>query len=120
MEIISEPAVECPALDKLVKVEKECGVCRFQVDIISGVVECKYADIPYVKWKNGKDLTEDEKRMLIGEDAQFEIKTEGEQFRLVDLQGANLGDIESERFGSLNEILSRISHYLDDVYRGEI
>ena len=45
----------------------------------------------------------------------FEIIFSEGFFTLKDLQGANLGDIESEYFHSPEEVLDRMEHYYKDI-----
>ena len=46
----------------------------------------------------------------------FNLKVEENLFKLEDRQGGNLGDIESERFESLGEVLGRLDGYTDDAF----
>ena len=72
-----------------------------------------------MKWRvfELEKINDDLKKELI-EEFDFEIKTvekNGETlYKLVDLQGANLGDIESEEFNDLDEIIYRLEGYWDD------
>lgn len=62
-------------------------------------------------------LDDNSKKKLI-EEFDFEIKTikdNGETiYKLVDVQEANLGDIESEEFETLDGIIYRLENYWDD------
>ena len=48
------------------------------------------------------------------------VKNEGNQWSLIDLQGANLGDIESERFGNADDIFGRMENYIVDYFLHDI
>jgi hypothetical protein len=57
-------------------------------------------------------------------DIEFELvkcdeETEEGIWALIDLQGGNLGDIESDRFNTAEDIADRLSVYIDDYYLGE-
>jgi len=43
-------------------------------------------------------------------------KTNNKEYSLIDLQGANLGDIESERFSCYGDILERLEIYEEDYF----
>lgn len=59
------------------------------------------------------ELTDEDIVELINE-VDFGLITEGKTYRLEDGQGSNLGDIESEEFESLGEIIDRLSSYWSD------
>ena len=50
----------------------------------------------------------------------FELVKYTEGFGLCDLQGANLGDIESDRFDTATEIFDRMGTYINDYYITDI
>ncbi len=58
------------------------------------------------------------KEMLNVMDFQLEKYDDG--FGLIDLQGANWGDIESDRFRTAAEIIERITIYLDGYYYDDL
>ena len=47
---------------------------------------------------------------------EFALEKDGDSYRLTDLQGGNLGDIESDRFDSAKEIFDRMDDYIYDYY----
>ena len=47
---------------------------------------------------------------------EFALEKDGDSYRLTDLQGGNLGDIESDRFESAKEIFDRMDDYIYDYY----
>lgn len=47
------------------------------------------------------------------------IKKSNTCYMVRDLQGGNLGNIEAEEFDSLESILVRIEHYLDEYFTEE-
>lgn len=52
---------------------------------------------------------------------EFELVFHGEEgWGLVDLQGANLGDIEGDRFQTAAEIIERLSAYIEDYYLDDL
>lgn len=52
---------------------------------------------------------------------EFELVFHGEEgWGLVDLQGANLGDIEGDRFQTAAEIIERLGVYIDDYYLDDL
>lgn len=71
-------------------------------------------------WKNDQlffeDLTDVQLLHLIGL-LEFDVYFENGEFRVVDLQGVNLGNIESERFGTIIDICVRLEHYFEDYYQ---
>lgn len=70
----------------------------------------------YRKYRDDIDsLTTEEKLELI-ELCDFRAIKEDNYYRIEDLQGGNLGDIESEKFDDYIDILDRISHYLYDIF----
>lgn len=75
-------------------------------EIESDKVEIKEAyDDKYTKlFSNFLDLVE------------FAVEKDGDEYRLVDLQGANLGDIESDRFETASQIFDRMGIYIEDYY----
>lgn len=50
----------------------------------------------------------------------FDLDKYEDGFGLVDRQGANLGDIESDRFDSAEQVIDRLDTYLDDAYLGDL
>lgn len=70
----------------------------------------------YRKYRDDIDsLTTEEKLELI-ELCDFRVIKEDNYYRIEDLQGGNLGDIESEKFDDYIDILDRIGHYLYDIF----
>lgn len=70
----------------------------------------------YRKYRDDIDsLTTEEKLELI-ELCDFRVIKEDNYYRIEDLQGGNLGDIESEEFDDYIDILDRIGHYLYDIF----
>jgi len=51
---------------------------------------------------------------------EFDVYQENNKYKLFDRQCANLGNIEEEEFDSMNEILLRIEHYIDEYYFGDL
>lgn len=47
---------------------------------------------------------------------EFALEKDGDSYRLIDLQGGNLGNIESDRFDSAKEIFDRMDAYIYDYY----
>lgn len=47
---------------------------------------------------------------------EFAVEKDGDEYKLVDLQGANLGDIESDRFETASQIFDRMGIYIEDYY----
>jgi len=47
------------------------------------------------------------------------IKKSNTCYKVRDIQGGNLGNIEQEEFDSLESILVRIEHYLDEYFDDE-
>ena len=47
------------------------------------------------------------------------IKESNTCYKVKDLQGGNLGNIEQEEFDCLESILVRIEHYLEDYFEDE-
>ena len=47
---------------------------------------------------------------------EFALEKDGDSYRLTDLQGGNLGNIESDRFDSAKEIFDRMDDYIYDYY----
>jgi len=47
------------------------------------------------------------------------IKKSNTCYKVIDLQGGNLGNIEQEEFDCLESILVRIEHYLDQYFDDE-
>ena len=64
---------------------------------------------------NINDLTKEEKLELI-DLCDFNIIEKNDYYKLNDRQNVNLGNIESEKFDSYDNILDRISHYLYDIF----
>lgn len=51
----------------------------------------------------------------------FDYSFDNGKFALIDLQGANLGDIESEQFDDIEQVIDRLDHYWEDTFlNGEI
>lgn len=48
------------------------------------------------------------------------VKNEDKKWSLIDLQGANLGNIESERFESADDIFDRMENYIADYFLHDI
>ncbi len=70
-----------------------------------------YTERNYGLWDlNLKELSEEEMRELIG-DVRLELIEEDGVFRVEDLDGANLGNIEDEEFDSLEDVLKRLNSY---------
>lgn len=70
-----------------------------------------YTERNYGLWDlNLKELSEEEMRKLIG-DVRLELIEEDGVFRVEDLDGANLGNIEDEEFDSLEDVLKRLNSY---------
>lgn len=51
---------------------------------------------------------------------EFELVKYEDGYGLVDLQGANLGDIEEDRFQTAAEIIERLSVYIEDYYLDDL
>lgn len=52
---------------------------------------------------------------------EFELVFHGEEgWGLIDLQGANLGDIESDRFQTAAQIIDRLDAYINDYYLSDL
>ena len=65
----------------------------------------------YGLWDLGlKKLSEEEMKETISE-ARFELIEKNGKLKVIDLEGANLGDIENEEFDSLEEVLKRLKTY---------
>ncbi len=64
--------------------------------------------------QKGMKPTEVFKEML--DVIEFRLVKCYEGYRLEDLQGANLGDIESERFQNASQIVERLDVYINDYY----
>ena len=47
---------------------------------------------------------------------EFRLDKIDDKYCLIDLQGGNLGNIESERFNSAEGIIEELSTYLEDYY----
>ena len=70
-----------------------------------------YTEKNYGLWDlNLKELSEEEMSELIG-DIRLELIEEDGVFRVEDLDGANLGNIEDEEFDSLEDVLKRLNSY---------
>jgi hypothetical protein len=50
----------------------------------------------------------------------FQLVKYSDGFGLVDLQGANLGDIEEDRFETAEDVFNRMDIYIDDYYLNDI
>lgn len=50
----------------------------------------------------------------------FALEKYGDGFGLMDLQGANWGDIESDRFKTPSEIVQRLDIYIEDSYNNDL
>lgn len=50
----------------------------------------------------------------------FSLDKYDDGYGLTDLQGANWGDIESDRFNTAVEIIERLEIYLDDYYYNDL
>ena len=51
---------------------------------------------------------------------EFELVKYPDGFGLVDLQGANLGDIEGDRFETAEDIIDRMDVYVNDYFLNDI
>lgn len=51
---------------------------------------------------------------------EFELVKYEDGYGLVDLQGANLGDIEADRFTTAAEIIDRLDAYINDYYLDDL
>lgn len=105
---------------------KECGFAK------TGMTAQKYLDNPKGKEgiiklldikisqrneREGNKMNNDELVFKdIIETIEFSISKEHDGYALHDSTGANLGNIESERFCSAVDILDRIDHYLNDYF----
>lgn len=70
----------------------------------------------YRKYRDDEDsLTAEEKLGLI-ELCDLRVIRKDNYYRVEDLQGGNLGDIESEEFGDYISILDWVGHYLYDIF----
>lgn len=61
-----------------------------------------------------KDSLDYEDKLSIIESLDFKVVKENGSYRLIDLQGANLANIENETFENLDKILDRLDLYLYD------
>ena len=50
----------------------------------------------------------------------FKLVKYSDGFGLVDLQGANLGDIEEDRFETAEDVFNRMDIYINDYYLNDI
>lgn len=44
----------------------------------------------------------------------FDYRVDDNKIALIDLQGVNLGNIESERFTSIEDVVNRLHNYIND------
>lgn len=51
---------------------------------------------------------------------EFELVNYEDGYGLVDLQGANLADIESDRFQTVEQIIDRLDAYINDYYLDDL
>ncbi len=73
----------------------------------------------YFEYENWQDYTElnDKQKLNVIDFCSFKVlyNTTARLYKIEDRQGANLGDVESEMFKSLDDIIYRIDHYIHDL-----